>query len=38
MPNMEELISRISRKISTGEEGDILRIKLDFEYAYRQKN
>ena len=36
MPNMEELISRISRKISEGSDGEILATKLDFEYAYRQ--
>ena len=34
MPNMEELISRISRKISEGKEGEILATKLDFDYAY----
>ena len=33
MPNMEVLVSRISRKIS---EGKILAIKLDFDYAYGQ--
>ena len=31
MPNMEEMISRKSRKIS---ESEILIIKLDFDYAY----
>ena len=36
MPNMEELISRISRKISEGKEGEILATKLDFDYAYGQ--
>ena len=36
MPNMEELISRISRKISEGEDGEILATKLDFDYAYGQ--
>ena len=33
---MEELISRISRKTSEGEDGDILGTKLDFDYAYGQ--
>ena len=33
---MEELISRISRKISEGEDGEILTTKLDFDYAYGQ--
>ena len=32
MPNMEELISRISRKISEGEDGEVLATKLDFDY------
>ena len=36
MPNMEELISRISRKTSEGKEGEILAPKLDFDYAYGQ--
>ena len=36
MPNMEKLISRISRKISEGKEGEILATKLDFHYAYGQ--
>ena len=36
MPNMEELISRISRKISDGEDGEVLATKLDFDYAYGQ--
>ena len=36
MPNMEELTSRISRKISEGKEGEILATKLDFDYAYGQ--
>ena len=36
MPNMEELISRISRKISAEEEGEIWLTKLDFDYAYGQ--
>ena len=36
MPNMEELISRISRKISEGKEGEIWLTKLDFDYAYGQ--
>ena len=38
MPNMEELISRISRKKSEGEDGEILATKLDFDYAYEQLN
>ena len=36
MPNMEELISRLSRKISEGEDGEVLATKLDFDYAYGQ--
>ena len=36
MPNMEELISRISRKIYEGKEGEILATKIDFDYAYGQ--
>ena len=36
MPNMEELISRISRKISEETEGEITITKLDFDYAYGQ--
>ena len=36
MPNMEELISRISRKIFEGKEGEILATKLDFDHAYGQ--
>ena len=36
MPNMEELLSRISRKISEGTEGEILAAKLYLDYAYRQ--
>ena len=36
MPNMEELISRISRKISEGKDGEIHITKLDFDYAYGQ--
>ena len=36
MPNMEELISRISRKISGEKEGEIWLTKLDFDYAYGQ--
>ena len=36
MPNMEELISRISRKISEEQEGEIWIPKLDFDYAYGQ--
>ena len=35
-PNMEELISRTSRKSYEGEDGEILATKLDFEYAYGQ--
>ena len=34
--NMEELISRISRKISDEKEGEIWLTKLDFDYAYGQ--
>ena len=36
MPNMEELISLISRKISDRSDGDFLATKLDFDYAYGQ--
>ena len=36
MPNMEELISRISRKISEGKQGELSATKLDFDYAYDQ--
>ena len=36
MPNMEELISRITRKISEVKEGEIYITKLDFDYAYGQ--
>ena len=36
MPNMEELISRISRKISEEQEGEIWITKLYFDYAYGQ--
>ena len=36
MPNMEELISRMSRKISEGKESEIWLTKLDFDYAYGQ--
>ena len=36
MPNMKELISRISRKISEEKEGEIHITKLDFDYAYGQ--
>ena len=36
MPNMEELISRISRKISEEKESEIWLTKLDFDYAYGQ--
>ena len=36
MPNMEELISRISRKKSEEKEGEIHITKLDFDFAYGQ--
>ena len=36
MPNMEELVSRILRKISEGKEGQIWITKLYFDYAYGQ--
>ena len=36
MPNIEELVSRISRKISEEKEGEIHMTKLDFDYAYGQ--
>ena len=36
MPNMDELISRISRKISKEQEGEIWITNLDFDYAYGQ--
>ena len=36
MPNMEELISRISRKIADGETDLIWISKLDLDYAYGQ--
>ena len=36
MPNMEALISRISRKISEETEREIMITKLDFDYAYGQ--
>ena len=36
MPNMEDLLSSISREISEGEAGEILATKLDFEYAHVQ--
>ena len=36
MPNMEELISRISRKIFEEKEGEIRTTKLDFDYACGQ--
>ena len=36
MPNIEELISLISKKISEGEDGEVLATKLDFDYAYGQ--
>ena len=34
MPNMEDLISKISRKISEEKEGEIHITKLEFDYAY----
>ena len=36
MPNMEELISRISRKIADGEADEIWISKFDLDYAYGQ--
>ena len=36
MPNMEELLSRISRKIADGKEGEVWISKLDLDYAYGQ--
>ena len=36
LPNMEELISRISRKRSEEQEGEIWITKIDFGYAYGQ--
>ena len=36
MPNMEELISRISRKIADGPTDEIWTSKLDLDYAYGQ--
>ena len=36
MPNVEELITRISRKLSEEKEGEIWTTKLDFDYAYGQ--
>ena len=36
MPNMEELISRISRKIADGPADEIWASKLDLDYAYGQ--
>ena len=36
MPNMEELISRISRKIPDGEENEIWISNFDLDYAYGQ--
>ena len=36
MPNMEELISRVSRKISDGNNDTIWISKLDLDYAYGQ--
>ena len=38
MPNMEDLIPRISRKISERKEGEIWATILDFDYAYGQNN
>ena len=37
MPNMEELISRISRKIADGPADEIWISKLDLDYAYGQR-
>ena len=36
MPNKEELISRISRKIADGEAAEIRISKFDLDYAYGQ--
>ena len=36
MPNMEKLISRISRKIADGPADEIWTSKLDLDYAYGQ--
>ena len=36
MPNMEELNSRISKKISEEKKGETLATKLEFDYAYGQ--
>ena len=36
MPNMEELISRISRKVADGPADEIWTSKLDLDYAYGQ--
>ena len=36
IPNMEEVISRNSRKVSEGSDSEILATKLDFDYAYGQ--
>ena len=36
MPNIEELMSRILRKIADGQADDILISKFDFDYAYAQ--
>ena len=36
LPNMEELIPRISRKVSEEQKGEIWITKLDFDYAYGQ--
>ena len=36
MPNMEELISRISRKIADGPADEIWISKFDLDYAYGQ--
>ena len=36
MPNMEELISRISRNIAGGPEDEIWIFEFDLDYAYGQ--
>ena len=36
MPNMQELISRISRQISEEQEAENSATNLDFDYAYGQ--
>ena len=38
LPIMQNIISRISRKISEGEDSKILATTLDFDYAYGQIN